>query len=132
MAPQSHNYCQMCQSKHFNGIANILADSVSRLRAASLYHDLDFKDNLQELGTPFQPLPPVEQSTHTLTEIHKIFIKPDIENPTQNYDTQDNLPAIQSEESKLSLDNATPQVFPRLEQKLMSLPGLTPEKIITF
>ena len=29
---------------HIKGIANILADSVSRLRAVGLYHDLDFQN----------------------------------------------------------------------------------------
>ena len=50
----------------------------------------------------------------------------------QNYDAQNNLPAIQSEESKPSLDNASPEDIPRLEQKLMSSPELTPERIITL
>ena len=83
--------------QHIKGIANILAESVSRLRAVGLYHDLDFKDNLEELRIPFKPLPPVEQATHIPVEVHKIFMKPDIENLTPNYDTQNNLPAIQSE-----------------------------------
>ena len=113
--------------QHIKGIANILADSVSRLRAVGLYDDLDFKDNLQELGTPFEPLALVEQSTHTPIEVHNIFIKPDIENLTHNYDAQHNIPAIESEESRLSL--VPPEDIPRLEQKLMSLPELTPEKI---
>ena len=42
--------------QHIKGIANILADSVSRLRAVGLYHNLDFKDNFQELKTPFESL----------------------------------------------------------------------------
>ena len=87
--------------QHIKGIANILADSVSILRAVGLYHNLELIDNLQELGKVFEPLPPVEQSTHTPIDIHKIFIKPNIENLIQNYDTQNNLLAIQSEESKL-------------------------------
>ena len=33
--------------QHIKGIANILADSVSRLRAIGLYYDLDFKDGQQ-------------------------------------------------------------------------------------
>ena len=85
-------------------------------------------DNLQELRKPFEPLPPIEQSTHTPIDIHEIFIKPNLENLMQNYDIQNNLSAIQSEESKLFLDNASPEDIPRLEQKLMSLPELTPEK----
>ena len=60
-------------------------------------------------------------------DIHKTFTKPNIENLTQNYDTQNNLLAIQLEESKLSLDNVSLEDIQRLEQKLMSLPGLTPK-----
>ena len=97
----------MCQSTNFKGIASILADSVSNLRTVGIYHDLDFKDNLQELGTPFEPLPPVEQSSHTPVEVHETFIIPDIENLLQNCDAQNILPAIQSEESKLSLKNVS-------------------------
>ena len=106
--------------------------SVSRLRAVGLYHDLELTDNLQEVGKPFEPLPRIWQSTHTPTDIQEFFIKPDIENLIQNYDTHNSLPAIQSEESKLSLDNTISWRYPRLEQKLMSLPKLTPEKIITL
>ena len=40
--------------QHTKGVANILADSVWRLRAAGLYHNLDFKYNFQELKTPFK------------------------------------------------------------------------------
>ena len=98
--------------QHIKGIASILADSVSRLRAVGLYHDLHFKDNLQELGTPFEPLPPVEKTTLKPVEVHEIFITPNIENITQNYNAQNNLPAIQSEESKLYLDNASPEDIP--------------------
>ena len=73
-----------------------------RLRATGLYHSLGFEDDLHELRTPFEPLPPVEQSTHTPIEVHKIVIKPDIENLMQNYNAQNNLAAAQPEESKLS------------------------------
>ena len=62
-------------------MANILADSVSRLRAAGLYHDLDFKDGKQEIRTLFEPLTPVEQSTHTPIEVHQFFIKPEHRKP---------------------------------------------------
>ena len=52
--------------QHIKGIANILADSVSRLRAVGLYHDLDFKKvnrNLEYHSSPCpllsnQPIPP--------------------------------------------------------------------------
>ena len=46
----------------------------------------------------------------------------------QNYDTQNTLPATQPKESKLSLDNASHENIPQLEQKLMSMGELTPEK----
>ena len=55
--------------QHIKGIANILDDSVSRIRAVGLYQDLDFKDNLQELR---KPLPLVEQSTHILKNIPEL------------------------------------------------------------
>ena len=102
--------------QNIKGIANILADSVSRLRTVGLYHDLDFKDGQQELRTPFEPLPPVEQSTHIPTEVQEIFIKPNIENLMLNYDTQNTLPVTQPGGSKLSLDNASPEDIPQLEQ----------------
>ena len=43
--------------QHIKGIANILADPVSRLRAVGLYHSLDFKDGQQGFRTPFEHLP---------------------------------------------------------------------------
>ena len=116
--------------QHIKGIANILADSVPRLTAVGLYHDLGFKDGLQEFRTPFEPIPPVEQSTHMPIEVQESFIKPNIENITQNYNTQNTLPITQPEESKLSLDNASPEDIPLLEQKLMSILELAPVKII--
>ena len=91
--------------QHIKGIANILADSVSRLRAVGLYHDLNFNNGQQELGTPFEPLHPGDQLTHTPMEVQEIFIEPSIENLMQNYDTQKTLPVTQIEESKLSLYN---------------------------
>ena len=59
---------------HTNGIANILADSVSRLKAVVIYHDIDPGDYQQELSTPFEPLPLVEPVTHTPLEVNEIFI----------------------------------------------------------
>ena len=44
--------------QHIKCIANILADSVSRLKAVGLYHDLDLQKNQADLGTAFEPLPP--------------------------------------------------------------------------
>ena len=55
---------------------------------------------------------PVEQSTHIPIEVHKICINPDIENLMQIYDAQNNLPATQSEEFKLALDNTSPEDIP--------------------
>ena len=98
---------------------------MSRLRAVGLYHNLDFKDGQQELKPSFQPLPPVEQSTHTPIEVQEIFITPNIENLAENYNIQNTLPVTQPEEFKLSLDNALPGDIPQLEQNLM-----VPEKII--
>ena len=95
---------------------------MSRVKAVGLYHDLDFKDNLQELGTPFEPSPPVEQLTHTPIEVHEIVIKPNIENLTQNYDAQNNLPTI------IRRMQTSPEDIQKSEQKLMSLPELTPKK----
>ena len=46
----------------------------------------------------------------------------------QNYDTLKTLSDTQTEESKLSLDHASPEDIPHLEQKLMSLPELTHRK----
>ena len=40
--------------QHIEGIA-------SKTQSSRFYHDLDFKDSQQELGTPFKPLPPVKQ-----------------------------------------------------------------------
>ena len=41
---------------------------------------LSLKDCQQEFSSPFEPLPPVEQVTHTPIEVNEIFIAPDIEN----------------------------------------------------
>ena len=39
--------------QNIKGTANILADSVSRLKAVGLYHNLDFQKSQPDLGTPF-------------------------------------------------------------------------------
>ena len=49
---------QFAKVQHIIGIANILADSVSRLKAVGLYHNLSFQNSQPELGTPFQPILP--------------------------------------------------------------------------
>ena len=43
--------------QHIKGIANILAESVSRLKAVGIYHDIDSYDYQQEFNTCFEPLP---------------------------------------------------------------------------
>ena len=65
--------------QHINGIANILADSVSRLIAVGIYQDNDSYDYQQEFSTPFKPLPPIEPVTHTPLEVNEAVISPDTE-----------------------------------------------------
>ena len=48
----------------------------------------------------------------------------------QNYNMLKTLSVTQADEARLSLDNASPPDIPHLEQKLMSLPELTPEKVV--
>ena len=45
--------------RHIKAVANILADSLSGIRAVGLYHELDFKHGQQKFRTPFKPLPPL-------------------------------------------------------------------------
>ena len=111
------------------GVVNVLADSVSRLRAGGLYHGLDFYDHQQEFSTPFEPLPPVEQTTPMPLEVNEIFIAPNIEKHTQNYEALHDLPTARTDKAKLSLENAWPMDIQQLEQNLMSLPELTPDKV---
>ena len=55
----------ICKTAFIKGIANILADSVLRLKAVGLYHDLDFQKSQPDFGTPFKLLPPLnKQHTH--------------------------------------------------------------------
>ena len=56
--------------EHIEGITNILAESVSRVRAVGLYHNLDSKDHQQEFSSPFEPLPSVEKVTHTPIQVN--------------------------------------------------------------
>ena len=60
--------------EHIKGIANVLVDSVSRLRTIGLYHDLDSKDHQKEFSSPFEPLSHVEQATNMLIEANKISL----------------------------------------------------------
>ena len=115
--------------QHIKGIANVLADSVSRLKAVGLYHDNDLKDCQKEFSTPFVPKPPVEPVTHMPLEVNEIFIAPDIERLAQTYDTLHDLHIAQTKDDvQLSLENMLPTDIPQLEQNLMSLSELTPEK----
>ena len=57
--------------QHIKGISKIIPDSLSRLRAGGLYHNLDFMDSQQELSIPFEPLSLVKHSTHTPIEVHR-------------------------------------------------------------
>ena len=65
--------------QHIEAIANVFADSVSRLSAVGLYDE-------QEFSSSFEPLPSVEQMTHMLIEVNGIFIAPDIEKLAENND----------------------------------------------
>ena len=112
--------------QHIKGLANILADSVSRLKAAGLYHDLAFQVSQAELGTPFELLPPMEQGTCTPITEHEIFIKPNVETLAKWFTV------AQIENPKLSLEDISPKDSPHLEQKSMSLSTLSPDKITQF
>ena len=96
---------------------------VSRFRAVGLYHDLNFKDDLQDLRTPFEPLTPIEESTHTPVEVHEVHRKPHAKLPCTKHLTNQKTRGIQT-----ILNNISPKDIPQLEQELMSLPKLTPEK----
>ena len=67
------------KSPHIKGIANVLADSVFRLKAVCLCHDIDSNDHQQEFSTSSEPLPPIEPATYTLLEVNEAFITPDID-----------------------------------------------------
>ena len=69
----------MHQSVTHYGVANILADSVSRLKAVGLYHDLDLQNSQLELGRLLDPLSPTEQTIYTPIIVHRVFVKPDVE-----------------------------------------------------
>ena len=76
--------------QHIKGIANIHADSVSKLKAVGIYHDTNSKHHQQEFSTPFEPLPPVEPVSHIPLEVNEVVITPDIERLMQAYDTLHN------------------------------------------
>ena len=92
--------------QHIKGLGNILADSVSRLKAVGIYHDVNPEDHQKEFSTPFEHLLPVEPVTHTPLEVNEIVIIPDIKRLAQNYDTSHDLPKEQTGDSdKLSLES---------------------------
>ena len=74
-------------------------------------------------------MPPVEPATHMPKEGKEILIASNIENLIQNYDTLHDLPTTQTDEARLSLENASPTDIPHLEQNLIFLPELTPDKV---
>ena len=62
---------------HIKEICNVVADSVSRLRAVSLNHDHNSNNHQQEFSLPFEPLPPVEQGTHIPIQVNEIIVSSD-------------------------------------------------------
>ena len=97
------------KAQHIKGIAKILADLVSRLKAVGIYHDIDSNDHQQELSTPFEPLTLVEGVTHTALEVNQVVITPNIERLRQAYDTLHSPPTAQTgDDIKLSLKNVLP------------------------
>ena len=55
-----------------------------------------------------EPLPPVEPMTHISLEVNEVFINHNVEKLMQNYDALHNLTTKQTDEAKLSLENAPP------------------------
>ena len=80
-----------------------------RHRAVGLYHDLELIQFTGAQKTIWTPIPCWKINPYSYIDFHEIFIKPDIENLTQNYDAQNNIPAIQLKKFKISLDNAYPE-----------------------
>ena len=66
--------------------------TVSRLRAVSLYHDIDLKDHQQEFSAPFEPLPTVEPTTHMPLEMNEVFIAFYVEKLVLTYDALHHIP----------------------------------------
>ena len=80
---------------------------------------------------PFDPLPPVEPATHMPLEMNEVFIALNNQKLIHTYDTLHKLPTGQTNDSiKLSLENMSPADILQLEQNLMSILELTPEKVI--
>ena len=116
--------------QQIKGIASVLTDSVSRHRAVRLYHNLNSKDHQQIFCSPFEPLPPVEQETHMPVQVNEIFVTPEIEKQATSYDALHDLPTVQTDNAKLSLENALPTDILHLELNLMPLPEFVPETVV--
>ena len=126
-------YLEELRSQHIKGIANVLADLVYRLKAVGLYHDIDSNNHQEEFSTPFEPLPHIEPVTLTPLEVNEAFTTPDIDRLMQTYDTLHDSPAAQTGDNvKLSLENVSPADIQQLEENLMSLLELIPEKVINY
>ena len=63
-------------------------------------------------------------------QVNKIFIAPNIEKLTTNYDALPDSSTVQIDNANLSLENASPADIPLLKQNLMSLPEFTLEKVV--
>ena len=87
MGPRGHTIPRHVTVQHIKGIASVPDDSVSRLRIVGLHHDLDSEDHQQEFSLPFEPLPPLEQTTHMPIQVNEIFVAPDIEKLVTHYIT---------------------------------------------
>ena len=68
--------------------------------------------------------------THTPLEVNEIFIAPDTEKLTENYDPLHDLPTVQTDKTELSLENPSPADIQCFEQNLMSLLEFMPDKVI--
>ena len=107
--------------QHIKGIANILADSVSRLKAVGLYHDLELQHNPPELSIPFEPLPPIDQA---------IIPNSSRQKPTKSKaeTLAKHLTVAQIDSPNTPIGDISPEDKIHIEHKLMSLPKLTPPK----
>ena len=84
---------------------------------------LIFRKSQPDLGTPFEPLPPVEQTTCPPLELNEISVRTNPEAPDKQVTT------LPKDDLDLPLESITPENVSKLEQKLMSLPELTLDKI---
>ena len=63
-------------------------------------------------------------------KVNEIFIAPNIEELTQNYQTLHDLLTAETNKAELSLENESSTDIPHLKQNLMSLLEFTPDKLI--